>query len=693
MDSLAGARVPVIDHDDRRFVEILAGRRQANSVCGLLSGPRTGTVFAPSCRFPETATEVTCSRSVPLDRPYPQGIAGAAEIGLLAAMGVVVSAATTMRLVLWGPRVVRRLDRSPASHQRRRGCPQVMECPSTKGRLLGAAVALAFGVSSPAVRADPPLSSLGRAPVCGDAGEGTAELRCRAFEPVPDIEVFRVPGEASAALHFDFVFSEANRPNELAVFRVDDQRGVVEGLSPVEPGYVAAALRRATVIFVAGADPSVEDAVVRARGGELLAFVIVHDGSVRQVLSRNPTNDSAHRPNAYFSIRTANPDPDTPHGGDHMVGFVDPGSGLTQFAFEDLSAFSDWDFDDLVYTVSARLERPRCEGPDVDSDGIPDVCDTCPVVADPGQADADGDLIGDACDNCLRSPNFSQADSDGGRGDSCSLERCSDGRDNDGNGLVDGSDPWCSALRITRVAQPLAGTRSGRPASARGTGFSDGPGFLEVGSDQVPATRWRARAVRFTVPDLEPGVDPLPSWSARPDRATAVSSSIRGAGGGMRSARRAVSAIVGNTSWWRVFDEVRRADPRLANPFRLRVALDTITPHDGNLVVQAVSGLDATTYGAAARDGALRARVRFVRPGLPPPDARCHVRRLQATRVVPGNGRDLPRAACGRAAAVPITPRRVVVRPASSPRPTTRNAALCSSGMRCRRRPWPGRGF
>jgi hypothetical protein len=54
------------------------------------------------------------------------------------------------------------------------------------------------------------------------------------------------------------------------------------------------------------------------------------------------------------------------------------------------------------------------------SDGYGDVCDKCPYVFDPGQPDNDGDGIGDACDNCPESPNSDQADSNGnGVGDAC----------------------------------------------------------------------------------------------------------------------------------------------------------------------------------------------------------------------------------------------------------------------------------
>jgi predicted outer membrane repeat protein len=57
---------------------------------------------------------------------------------------------------------------------------------------------------------------------------------------------------------------------------------------------------------------------------------------------------------------------------------------------------------------------------DIDSDGVPDLTDNCPAVANPSQADADGDGDGDACDNCVSVSNPDQADGDSdGAGNAC----------------------------------------------------------------------------------------------------------------------------------------------------------------------------------------------------------------------------------------------------------------------------------
>lgn len=58
--------------------------------------------------------------------------------------------------------------------------------------------------------------------------------------------------------------------------------------------------------------------------------------------------------------------------------------------------------------------------PDQDGDGVPDMFDNCPTIANPKQYDEDGDGLGNECDNCPPFANPDQADADGdGVGDPC----------------------------------------------------------------------------------------------------------------------------------------------------------------------------------------------------------------------------------------------------------------------------------
>ena len=72
----------------------------------------------------------------------------------------------------------------------------------------------------------------------------------------------------------------------------------------------------------------------------------------------------------------------------------------------------------ILGTDSTRAAIPNnnpCPNPptDTDADGIADVVDNCPLVANSGQADADADNHGDVCDNCPTTSNPDQQDSDG----------------------------------------------------------------------------------------------------------------------------------------------------------------------------------------------------------------------------------------------------------------------------------------
>src|SRR5262245_32184865 len=473
-----------------------------------------------------------------------------------------------------------------------------------------AAVAFAVFVLAPHLtRADPPIQSLSRAPVCGDEGNGTAQLRCPDFAPIPEIQVFQVPGRGAIDVQFSFVFSQASVPNELGVFRVDDPSGTIDGLSPAESGYLPAAFARASVVFPSGSDASTPDVQMRVTGGDLLVFFIAHAGTMAGLLSSNPTNGLSNQPPiAYFSLDRLNPDPQSRYGGDHFVGFASHSSGLTQFAFEDLTGeYSDWDFDDVVYDVSVRLDAPHCEGADADGDGVADVCDVCPSVPDPDQVDGDRDGVGDACDNCLHTPNFSQTDSDGdGRGDACTLERCDDGRDNDGNGRADGSDPWCSSLKINRVVQPKFGIQSSGAVRVTGQGLKGPPGSVLVDTLEVPARRWRAKTVGFTVPSLAAGVYPVRLLRRDQQSAPGELFVVDGTRRGQRATWHEMKAQLGTTGWWRTFEELRRAEPTLANPFRLTEAL---SGSDDGTIGNAIKSIDTGTYGGSRTDRRRTARA------------------------------------------------------------------------------------
>jgi hypothetical protein len=468
--------------------------------------------------------------------------------------------------------------------------------------------AMGLGITRPAW-ADPPVSALPRLPVCGDQDASSLALKCADFVPIPDLEVFRVPGQGPIDLTFDFVFSEASVPNELDVFQVDDLNGRIANLSPAEAGYLPAALARAQTIFPSGSDASAADRTIRMAGGDLLVFFIVHGGTLAQLPAANPGNDPGTLPVTFFSLTRLNPDRDTLYGGDHLIGFRSVSSELTEFAFEDLSLYSDWDFDDVVYTVSARLERPACDGPDSDGDGVPDVCDLCPSVPDPDQRDGDGDLVGDACDNCVAVPNLAQGDSDGdGRGDACSLEICTDGRDNDGNGLVDAADPGCPSLRIDKLPQPARGAKIGALVRVRGRGFGDVRGTLELGTRDVSVEGWRNTQVTFAVPQVDGGVYlvRLMRGEASSEREALFVPGLRA--GTKKATLRALGDVFGATSWWTYYESIARRGNQLANPFWLYTALRASDPAERDMVVATVAGIDATTYGTS-----LRARRRAAR--------------------------------------------------------------------------------
>jgi hypothetical protein len=87
--------------------------------------------------------------------------------------------------------------------------------------------------------------------------------------------------------------------------------------------------------------------------------------------------------------------------------------------------------------VAACTWKPEGCCTDSDGDGICDSQDNCPLIKNYDQLDSDGDGAGDACDLCPREAAFIRPNE--------SIESsCSDGKDNDCDGLVDCQDTDCA---------------------------------------------------------------------------------------------------------------------------------------------------------------------------------------------------------------------------------------------------------
>ena len=97
---------------------------------------------------------------------------------------------------------------------------------------------------------------------------------------------------------------------------------------------------------------------------------------------------------------------------------------------------------------------------DTDGDGIPDLCDNCPSVANADQADIDNDGIGDACDNCV-DPDKDGFGNPGYPMTTCPLDNCPtvynpDQADTNHNGIGDVCE-YAGGTIISSVATPCTG--------------------------------------------------------------------------------------------------------------------------------------------------------------------------------------------------------------------------------------------
>jgi hypothetical protein len=143
--------------------------------------------------------------------------------------------------------------------------------------------------------------------------------------------------------------------------------------------------------------------------------------------------------------------------------------------------------DDGLDALWALSDAPIGPGPDQDGDGVIDLLDNCPSVANPGQEDADGDGVGDACDNCPNTPSVDQVDTDGdGRGDACD-------DDIDGDGIPNGQDNCPLTVNpdqtdtdhdgIGDVCDPCPRVLPGVPIDSTGCAANPPPGDMDRDGD------------------------------------------------------------------------------------------------------------------------------------------------------------------------------------------------------------------
>jgi hypothetical protein len=84
---------------------------------------------------------------------------------------------------------------------------------------------------------DPIANAL--SPYCGDQDGSEPPVppisRCPDYTRIPNLRFFRLLGTGPVAVRFDYVFRSAVAQNALAVYRIDDSDGSVNGFLPGHP--------------------------------------------------------------------------------------------------------------------------------------------------------------------------------------------------------------------------------------------------------------------------------------------------------------------------------------------------------------------------------------------------------------------------------------------------------------------------
>lgn len=114
---------------------------------------------------------------------------------------------------------------------------------------------------------------------------------------------------------------------------------------------------------------------------------------------------------------------------------------------------------------SAMQQQPDAAVPmigDRDGDGVPDMTDNCPDVANAEQLNEDGDPFGDACDLCPQIAETTQLDGDGDHiGDACDPDPMAPSSVWLFEGFHTGLPTWARTVNWTAVGDKLRVTAAG----------------------------------------------------------------------------------------------------------------------------------------------------------------------------------------------------------------------------------------
>jgi uncharacterized repeat protein (TIGR01451 family) len=182
-------------------------------------------------------------------------------------------------------------------------------------------------------------------PFCGD--QQNPQFQCPGFDQLPPGGALTVAGSGPKQVTIEHVLHYSGENNALFWFKVDDERGTIDGIAPGKPGWMSAAEARGRLAFGL-LDPVPEQIVLDVQGGDHLAFALTSGVGFDEFLALNPLNSplpavgtAAELPftaaNAYHSIQ--------------LLPYRRQSDGAIQLGFEDIPGDAS-DYTDDIYEVT-----------------------------------------------------------------------------------------------------------------------------------------------------------------------------------------------------------------------------------------------------------------------------------------------------------------------------------------------------